>query len=62
MRRQAQAIILNLQGADFFEDFLESFEVVFSLREEVRISGWPVGLFCPKLEEQRSLENEGVSV
>jgi hypothetical protein len=59
---KAQAIILNLQYADFFEDFLEPFEVVFSLREEVRISGWPMGLFCPKLEEQRSLENEGVSV
>jgi hypothetical protein len=59
---KAQAIILNLQYADFFEDFLEPFEVVFSLREEVRISGWPMGLFCPKLEKQRSLENEGVSV
>lgn len=32
------------------------------MREEVCISGWPMGLFCPKLEKQRSLENEGVFV
>jgi hypothetical protein len=54
--------IFNLQCADFFKDFLEPFEVVFFSREEVRISGWPMGLVCPKLEEQRTLQNECISI
>jgi hypothetical protein len=49
---KAQAVFLNPQCADLLEDFLEPFEAVFSLREKVRISGWSMGLFCPKLAEE----------
>src|SRR6266700_1024284 len=59
---KAQAVVLNLQCADFFEDFLEPFEVVFFSREEVRISGWPMSLVGPKLEEQCALQNECIFV
>jgi hypothetical protein len=61
-RFQAKSVVCYLEFVDFFEDFLEPLESVFCFRHEVRIAGWPMGLVCPKLEEERSLQNECISV
>jgi hypothetical protein len=59
---EAQTVVMNGHGADFLKDPLEPFEATVSLCEKIRVSGGSMGLFCPKLEEKRSLKNKSTFV
>jgi len=48
---EAQAIVVYGHSAYLFKDLLEPFEAVVALRQEVRVAGGPMYLFCPKLKE-----------